>query len=178
MVALNWQTDGAPMQLNQGKFRANGGCGYLLKPLALRDPAIDFDPHTLPGTDTAFVTFGRWQRVSPSVYFVPDITGLDSFVSSRLAATGCPPAGSQPMYLQIRIISAQQLPRAKVINPFVSLELIGLRCDQARQQTEVSGLKYLYGSPFQLDSFVNWPLLLAGSGQRGRSATLERNFWL
>lgn len=26
------------MYLNQGKFRQNGGCGYILKPKVMRDP--------------------------------------------------------------------------------------------------------------------------------------------
>ncbi len=38
MVALNYQTDGTSMQLNEGKFRQNGRCGYVLKPAFLRDP--------------------------------------------------------------------------------------------------------------------------------------------
>jgi hypothetical protein len=32
MVALNYQTSSVPMHLNHGKFRENGGCGYVLKP--------------------------------------------------------------------------------------------------------------------------------------------------
>jgi len=32
MVALNYQTPDKPMQLNQGKFRMNGRCGYILRP--------------------------------------------------------------------------------------------------------------------------------------------------
>ncbi|KAK2183600.1 hypothetical protein NP493_305g01016 [Ridgeia piscesae] len=31
-VALNYQTSTLPMQLNQGLFQDNGGCGYVLKP--------------------------------------------------------------------------------------------------------------------------------------------------
>uniref|UniRef100_A0A914QYD6 Phosphoinositide phospholipase C n=1 Tax=Panagrolaimus davidi TaxID=227884 RepID=A0A914QYD6_9BILA len=37
MVALNYQTADKPMQLNQGKFQANGRCGYILKPTYLMD---------------------------------------------------------------------------------------------------------------------------------------------
>ena len=29
---------GWPMYLNQGKFRQNGGCGYILKPEIMRNP--------------------------------------------------------------------------------------------------------------------------------------------
>jgi hypothetical protein len=32
VVALNYQTSDLPMQLNRGRFRDNGNCGYLLRP--------------------------------------------------------------------------------------------------------------------------------------------------
>lgn len=44
MVALNFQTSDLPMQLNQGKFEYNGGCGYLLKPDFMRRKDRTFDP--------------------------------------------------------------------------------------------------------------------------------------
>lgn len=44
MVALNFQTADLPMQLNQGKFEYNGGCGYLLKPDFMRRKDRIFDP--------------------------------------------------------------------------------------------------------------------------------------
>lgn len=44
MVALNFQTPDLPMQLNQGKFEYNGGCGYLLKPDFMRRSDKTFDP--------------------------------------------------------------------------------------------------------------------------------------
>ena len=44
MVALNFQTSDLPMQLNQGKFEYNGGCGYLLKPDFMRRKDRVFDP--------------------------------------------------------------------------------------------------------------------------------------
>ncbi|XP_072312345.1 1-phosphatidylinositol 4,5-bisphosphate phosphodiesterase epsilon-1 isoform X2 [Eucyclogobius newberryi] len=37
LVALNYQTDDLPMQLNVALFEANGGCGYVLKPAVLWD---------------------------------------------------------------------------------------------------------------------------------------------
>ena len=37
MVALNYQTPDLGMQINQGLFRLNGGCGYVLKPAWLRE---------------------------------------------------------------------------------------------------------------------------------------------
>jgi phosphatidylinositol phospholipase C delta len=35
LVALNFQTPDTPLILNDGRFRQNGGCGYVLKPKSL-----------------------------------------------------------------------------------------------------------------------------------------------
>ncbi len=35
MVALNFQTPDSNLRLNDGRFRENGGCGYVLKPSSL-----------------------------------------------------------------------------------------------------------------------------------------------
>ncbi|XP_007942631.1 1-phosphatidylinositol 4,5-bisphosphate phosphodiesterase zeta-1 [Orycteropus afer afer] len=45
MVALNFQTPGLPMDLQNGKFLDNGGSGYILKPQFLRDNKSNFNPH-------------------------------------------------------------------------------------------------------------------------------------
>ncbi|KAI4874670.1 hypothetical protein NFI96_010438 [Prochilodus magdalenae] len=47
IVALNFQTPGTEMDLNQGLFEQNGLSGYVLKPSYLRDGASEFDPITL-----------------------------------------------------------------------------------------------------------------------------------
>ena len=44
MVSLNYQTPDRAMHLNQGKFLINGNCGYVLKPVFLREPTMKFDP--------------------------------------------------------------------------------------------------------------------------------------
>ena len=49
MVALNYQYPDVCIHLNQGFFRQNGGCGYVLKPAVMRrvDPgggSTPFDP--------------------------------------------------------------------------------------------------------------------------------------
>uniref|UniRef100_A0A7M4FYW5 Phosphoinositide phospholipase C n=1 Tax=Crocodylus porosus TaxID=8502 RepID=A0A7M4FYW5_CROPO len=49
MVALNFQTPGQQMDLQNGKFVDNGGCGYLLKPEFLRDRYSKFNPHSVIG---------------------------------------------------------------------------------------------------------------------------------
>ncbi|NXN97391.1 PLCZ1 phosphodiesterase, partial [Rhinopomastus cyanomelas] len=44
MVALNFQTPGLKMELQNGKFLDNGGCGYILKPDFLRSRNSTFSP--------------------------------------------------------------------------------------------------------------------------------------
>ena len=44
MVALNYQTNDIPMQLNYSKFEYNNNSGYLLKPKYMRDGNSSFDP--------------------------------------------------------------------------------------------------------------------------------------
>ncbi|NXG45096.1 PLCZ1 phosphodiesterase, partial [Psilopogon haemacephalus] len=47
MVALNFQTEGLPMDLQNGKFLDNGGCGYILKPEFLRNQNSTFTPYNV-----------------------------------------------------------------------------------------------------------------------------------
>ncbi|XP_054643377.1 1-phosphatidylinositol 4,5-bisphosphate phosphodiesterase delta-4-like [Dunckerocampus dactyliophorus] len=44
IVALNFQTAGLEMDLNDGLFRQNGRCGYVLKPGFMRDINTKFNP--------------------------------------------------------------------------------------------------------------------------------------
>uniref|UniRef100_H3BYG3 Phosphoinositide phospholipase C n=1 Tax=Tetraodon nigroviridis TaxID=99883 RepID=H3BYG3_TETNG len=44
LVALNFQSLAAPMDLNDGRFQDNGGCGYVLKPVVLMSSQGCFDP--------------------------------------------------------------------------------------------------------------------------------------
>ena len=37
-VSLNFQTPGQMMDVYEGRFRCNGGCGYVPKPDLMRDP--------------------------------------------------------------------------------------------------------------------------------------------
>lgn len=43
-MALNFQTAGLEMDLNDGLFKQNGGCGYILKPDFMRDGNTQFCP--------------------------------------------------------------------------------------------------------------------------------------
>lgn len=49
MVALNFQTPGEQMDLNQGRFLPNGRCGYVLKPDFMCHPKYNFDPENTGG---------------------------------------------------------------------------------------------------------------------------------
>uniref|UniRef100_A0A3Q3FA19 Phosphoinositide phospholipase C n=1 Tax=Labrus bergylta TaxID=56723 RepID=A0A3Q3FA19_9LABR len=44
LVALNFQSLGLAMDLNDGRFQDNGGCGYVLKPPVLMSSQRSFDP--------------------------------------------------------------------------------------------------------------------------------------
>ncbi|XP_068459136.1 1-phosphatidylinositol 4,5-bisphosphate phosphodiesterase zeta-1-like isoform X2 [Clinocottus analis] len=44
LVALNFQSLGLAMDLNDGRFQDNGGCGYVLKPSVLMSSQRSFDP--------------------------------------------------------------------------------------------------------------------------------------
>lgn len=51
-VALNYQTPGLMMDLNNGRFLQNGACGYLLKPAIMREEIAYFSANTrdvIPG---------------------------------------------------------------------------------------------------------------------------------
>uniref|UniRef100_A0A8C5HCQ7 Phosphoinositide phospholipase C n=1 Tax=Gouania willdenowi TaxID=441366 RepID=A0A8C5HCQ7_GOUWI len=49
IVALNFQTAGLEMDLNDGLFKQNGCCGYILKPKFMIDPNIHFSPEKPEG---------------------------------------------------------------------------------------------------------------------------------
>uniref|UniRef100_A0A3Q3NFQ8 Phosphoinositide phospholipase C n=1 Tax=Mastacembelus armatus TaxID=205130 RepID=A0A3Q3NFQ8_9TELE len=49
IVALNFQTPGEQMDLNQGRFLQNGQCGYVLKPSFMCQPNTTFNPENVGG---------------------------------------------------------------------------------------------------------------------------------
>ncbi|XP_029953437.1 1-phosphatidylinositol 4,5-bisphosphate phosphodiesterase delta-3-A-like [Salarias fasciatus] len=59
IVALNFQTPGEPMDLNQGRFLQNGRCGYVLKPPFMCHHETTFNPENVgggPGHKPALLT--------------------------------------------------------------------------------------------------------------------------
>lgn len=67
LVSLNYQTGDKNLQLNNGLFRQNGRCGYVLRPDFLNDPALNYNPfsrqsieaHDEPLTLSIFISGGQ-----------------------------------------------------------------------------------------------------------------------
>ncbi|XP_075884265.1 1-phosphatidylinositol 4,5-bisphosphate phosphodiesterase epsilon-1 isoform X2 [Nelusetta ayraudi] len=68
LVALNYQTDDLPMQLNSALFEYNGGCGYVLKPAVLWDRSCPFYQQFCPMERDV-------ERISPTVYSLTIVSG-------------------------------------------------------------------------------------------------------
>ncbi|XP_064634492.1 inactive phospholipase C-like protein 2 isoform X2 [Lineus longissimus] len=67
IVTMNYQTPGLMMDLNDGHFLKNGGCGYVLKPAIMRDEIAFFSANTrdvIPG-------------VSPQILHIKIISGYN-----------------------------------------------------------------------------------------------------
>uniref|UniRef100_A0A0F7YZW7 Phosphoinositide phospholipase C n=1 Tax=Micrurus fulvius TaxID=8637 RepID=A0A0F7YZW7_MICFL len=65
IVALNFQSRCSEMDIHQGRFQENGGCGYILKPEFLRNEQSKFNPRS--------ITEGPWY--SPKKFQVKIISG-------------------------------------------------------------------------------------------------------
>jgi inactive phospholipase C-like protein 2 len=112
-VALNFQTPGQMMDLYDGRFRQNGGCGYVLKPSVMREEISFFSANVrdlVPG-------------VAPQTLHIK--------VSQNLKKLG-----KKFMIFSLQIISGQQLPRPRgsmakgdVIDPYIVIQLFGIPAD-------------------------------------------------
>jgi len=100
LVALNYQTPDVRKRVNDGKFRENGDCGYLLKPAYMRDARVRFDPR-----DGALAA----------------ADGVPGAAEARAAIV----SGLRSCRVKIAVVSAQQLPKphghtkGEVIDPCV-----------------------------------------------------------
>uniref|UniRef100_A0AAQ4PAD4 Phosphoinositide phospholipase C n=1 Tax=Gasterosteus aculeatus aculeatus TaxID=481459 RepID=A0AAQ4PAD4_GASAC len=68
LVALNYQTDDLPMQLNTAVFESNGGCGYVLKPAVLWDRSCPLYQQFCPMERDV-------EKMSPAVYSLTIVSG-------------------------------------------------------------------------------------------------------
>lgn len=128
-VALNFQTAGEGMDLNDGLFSQNGRCGYILKPIFMRDGEQKFDPETPQKQDghqpcvlTVQVQKTQRKKCIPEVISV----GLTENIVW--------------LFICIQVISGQQFPKVNIkegsiVDPLVRVEIHGVPMDQAKQET-------------------------------------------
>lgn len=124
-VALNFQTPGLMMDLYDGKFRQNGGCGYVLKPAMMRQPGYSVPSslrETAPISPPQLLRIRVWHNADKQIghKFVIVIMSLFFF------------------FFATQVISGQQLPRprgsaakATVVDPYVLIQIYGIPIDCA-----------------------------------------------
>jgi len=117
-VALNYQTHDKHVIINEGKFRDNGGCGYILKPTILRNPSTPFDPDQL----RTFVPTSKIRKLKievinarnlPKPFPKQEKQKPKSFISKFKTA------GSTPTF----------------VDPFVRIKVVGVPCDCKKVKT-------------------------------------------
>ncbi|KAL3095460.1 hypothetical protein niasHS_007559 [Heterodera schachtii] len=116
LVALNYQTPGLMMDLQEGKFLANGGCGYVLKPAIMCSDQNELISDKTNGDENADEQTAEGRRRVPA----------------------------QPQILHLKVLSAQQLPRPRAstakgdtgLDPFVVLEVFGVPADCAEERSK------------------------------------------
>jgi hypothetical protein len=139
LVALNFQTSDAPLILNDGRFRQNLGCGYVLKPPSIRGESPKAEPEPV---------VEREPEVKPPPYDEPDaldmvMEGAEQVMcghplpdSPRTTAPtvkeliDSPPPQLEPILpvrLKIRVLSGSCLPKpmgaktGETIDPYVTI---------------------------------------------------------
>lgn len=110
MIALNYQTPDKPMQLLMGKFRDNGGCGYILKPSFMLTDEYDPNDSSCAGLSQVLVTLrviaarhlfksGRTNLSSPLVEVEVLGASYDSGIKHRTKAI--PDNGFNPIWNEL-----------------------------------------------------------------------------
>ena len=161
MVALNYQTPGLAMRLNDAVFADNGGCGFVLKPACLRAESVDAGPivlsrrHAPRPSHHHHISVARArrrarqrERLARRVAEGRAAVAAGDFASATLReladAQDALDGAKQELangVLRVRVISAQQLPRA-FSEPVVTVRLHGASDDpggRAQQGTTSPG---------------------------------------
>lgn len=128
-VALNFQTAGEGMDLNDGLFRQNGNCGYVLKPSFMRVAEKTFDPET-PHKRNNYKPVILTVQVQSAAGLGLFVWFFCHFMSNFTHSL---------MYV-FKVISGQQLPKVNIkedsiVDPLVRVEIHGVPLDQAKQET-------------------------------------------
>nr|CAD2136437.1 unnamed protein product [Meloidogyne enterolobii] len=126
-VALNYQTPGLMMDLQEGKFLANGSCGYVLK------PSIMIEENS--SSSTELINNGTINNLEQSKKLsLNQHQSLNNNNNLR----------STQQILHLKVLSGQQLPRPRAstakgdtgLDPFVVLEVFGVPADCAEERTK------------------------------------------
>ncbi|CAB0003270.1 unnamed protein product [Nesidiocoris tenuis] len=122
MLALNFQTPDKAMQMNQSKFRLNGGCGYVLKPEVMFRTGYDpTDPSCLSAADTLSVTIRviaarhllRTGRGMASPFVEVEVLGADYDTGVKLTTRTLSDNGLNPVW--------NETCEFEIINPYLAL---------------------------------------------------------
>ncbi|CAD6188188.1 unnamed protein product [Caenorhabditis auriculariae] len=111
LVGLNYQTPGLMMDLQEGKFSENGGCGYVLKPLIMKDDLF------VPGE---------------KIPAAPQILHLRILSGQQLPR---PRGSTAKVVLNSSPNLSQPVVQADSSDPFVVVEVFGLPGDCAEERT-------------------------------------------
>uniref|UniRef100_A0A8D0BXA7 Phosphoinositide phospholipase C n=1 Tax=Salvator merianae TaxID=96440 RepID=A0A8D0BXA7_SALMN len=100
MVALNFQTAGAEMDLYDGLFSQNGRCGYVLKPSFLRDTESVFSPENpeSSGNNSPLILIISGQQL-PKIHNKKEGSIVDPFVRVEIHGVPADSAKQETRYI-------------------------------------------------------------------------------
>uniref|UniRef100_A0A1I8AVM3 Phosphoinositide phospholipase C n=1 Tax=Steinernema glaseri TaxID=37863 RepID=A0A1I8AVM3_9BILA len=193
MVALNYQTPDRSMQLNHGKFIANGRCGYVLKPAYLLNEhfrpelanmvttshPIDLTIHVVAGRHLARKDNTKGM-CSPLVEV--EIIGAECdsrSVSTRaISANGLCPIWSEKFFFkvfcpEIALLRFHVQDGDFVSEPFIGQAVYPLDCIRNGYRSVL--LQNQYSEPLELSSLLVYVDIRSSSGQRDSIFKSSRN---
>ena len=153
LVALNIQTPDAPLTLNDGRFRENRRCGYILKPspdilpIASNSPSSSMGPASvLSGVGAAILrgtlhpkhTNNNNNNNSNSKTKEPTTSVEDAQIPDRMKSLGkYMTSHVDPLRIRIRVLAGSCLPKpggsivGETIDPYVTVTLHDVKEDDA-----------------------------------------------
>uniref|UniRef100_A0A1I7Z0P4 Phosphoinositide phospholipase C n=1 Tax=Steinernema glaseri TaxID=37863 RepID=A0A1I7Z0P4_9BILA len=169
MVALNYQTPDKSMQLNYGKFLANGRCGYVLKPKYLLDSSFNSEQidHFAGIELTLTVVAGRHltrkdrSKGICSPFVEVEVVGMNadaqSFSSRTISSNGLNPIWNETVTFRIRCPEVAMIRFLVQDGDFVSDPFIGqavFPVDSIRGGFRSVPLLNQYSDPLELSSLL------------------------
>jgi phosphatidylinositol phospholipase C, delta len=131
MVALNYQTPDTSLLLNYARFLDNGRCGYVLKPPELRRQVSSFDPdHVMTPLGSSHVRALRVQVISARQLPKPREANADATAHTQLKRRG-----RRLINKLSRAMGTKTSADRSIVNPYVAVEVHGVKADQSRRKT-------------------------------------------